>query len=159
MQAILNQLGDLLLGSVPTMVCFIVLLSAYAVLVRRPLQKVLADRHSRTGGAMDEARAAIAAAEAKTTEYEDRLRKARGEIFEARQARTKASNDAREKALAAAREQAQGRIAEARAAVERSADQSRAQLEASIEVLATQIRAAILPGRPVAEVSTAGAAQ
>ena len=92
MHTILNQLGEMLLGSVPTVIFFLILLAAYAVLVRRPLDKVLAERHARTGGAMDEAHAAIRTAEEKTARYEARLREARAEIFSARAARGKTGN-------------------------------------------------------------------
>jgi F-type H+-transporting ATPase subunit b len=66
MDQILNQLGELVLGSVPTMVLFILLVIAYGVLVRRPLVRILAERRSRTTGAVEQARA-TAAAEAETT--------------------------------------------------------------------------------------------
>jgi len=147
MQEILNQLGDLVLGSVPTAVFFLILLAAYQILVRRPLEKVLAERHSRTGGAMDEAKAAIAAAEAKTLEYENRLRAARAEIFNARAARQKAASDARDKALAEAREVSQQRISEAREIVERSGAEAKAQIEAGAAALSERVLAAILPHR------------
>jgi F-type H+-transporting ATPase subunit b len=147
MQAILNQLGDLVLGSVPTAIFFLILLAAYQVLVRKPMEKVLADRHGRTGGAMDEAKAAIAAAEAKTSEYETRLRDARAEIFNARAARQKAASDARDKALAEARAAAQQRITVAREAVERSGAEAKSQIEAQAAALSQQVMAAILPHR------------
>ena len=60
-----------MLGSVPTIVLFLLLLAAYAVLVRRPLDKVLAERRARTSGAVEKAREAIAAAEAETAAYEE----------------------------------------------------------------------------------------
>jgi F-type H+-transporting ATPase subunit b len=66
MDQILNQLGGLVLGSVPTMVLFILLVAAYGLLVRRPLDRVLAERRARTSGAVEQARSAIAAAEAET---------------------------------------------------------------------------------------------
>jgi F-type H+-transporting ATPase subunit b len=147
MQAILNQLGDLVLGSVPTAIFFLILLAAYQVLVRKPMEKVLADRHGRTGGAMDEAKAAIAAAEAKTSEYETRLRDARAEIFNARAARQKAASDARDKALAEARSAAQQRITVARESVERSGAEAKAQIEAQAAALSQSVMAAILPHR------------
>ena len=96
---------------------------------------------------MDEARAAIAAAETKTADYELKLRTARVEIFEGRQARQKASSDARDKALAQAREQAQHRIGVARESVEQSGLEARQQIEASVATLSASIVAAILPGR------------
>ncbi len=147
MQAILNQLSGLLLGSVPTVIFFLILLMAYAVLVRKPLEKVLADRHSRTGGAMDEARAAIGAAEEKTAAYENRLRDARGEIFTARAAQQKAAGIARDKVLAETRDAAQRRILAARESVERSAVEAKAQLEAGAADLSQSVIAAILPHR------------
>src|SRR6202020_3532503 len=81
MDQILQQLGGLVLGSVPTMVLFILLVAAYGLLVRRPLDRVLAERRARTSGAVEQARGAIAAAEAETSLYEDRLRAARSEIM------------------------------------------------------------------------------
>lgn len=157
MQVILNQLSDLLLGSIPTVIFFLILLAAYAVLVRKPLEAVLAERHSRTGGAMDEAHAAIGAAEQKTAAYETRLRDARGEIFAARMARQKAAGTARDKALAEAREAAQQRIAAAREAVERSGAEAKTQIEAGAAALSQSVIAAILPHR--AGGSGTGAAQ
>jgi F-type H+-transporting ATPase subunit b len=62
MDQILNQLGGLVLGSVPTIVLFITLVAAYGFLVRRPLDRVLAERRARTSGAVEQARGAIAAA-------------------------------------------------------------------------------------------------
>ena len=70
-----------MLGSVPTMLLFLVTLAAYRFLVHTPLTKVLQERYSKTQGAMENAAAAVAAAEQKTTEYEDRLRAARAEIL------------------------------------------------------------------------------
>ena len=155
MQEILNQLGDLLLGSVPTVIFFLILLAAYAVLVRKPLEKVLADRHVRTGGAMDEARAAIAAAEEKTAAYETRMRDARAEIFAARAARQKASSTARDKALAEARDASQRRIAAARESVERSGAEARTQIEEGAAALSARVIAAILPHRAAASTGEA----
>lgn len=147
MQAILNQLGELVLGSIPTVCFFLLLLAAYSALVKRPLEKILADRHSRTGGAMDEANRAITAAETKSADYEQRLRDARAKIFEARAAKQKANTEARDKALAGAREQAQRSIASARDSVAQSGEQTRQQIESGADGLSRQIVAAILPHR------------
>ena len=69
MDQTLKQLGELLLGSIPTIVFLVLLYFFYRVLVHTPLSKVLAERHSLTEGAVQRARADIAAAEAKTAEY------------------------------------------------------------------------------------------
>jgi F-type H+-transporting ATPase subunit b len=111
---ILNQLGGLILLSVPTAVLFILLVIAYTVLVQRPLEKTLAERRARTSGAVEQAQGAIAAAEAETTVYEDKLRSARSEIMAARERRVKQFQAERDAALEAARSVAQERVKTAR---------------------------------------------
>ncbi len=159
MQDILHTLGELMLGSIPTICLFLLLLIAYAFLVRRPLGKTLADRHARTGGAMDEAQKAIAASEARTAEYESKLREARGRIFEAQQARQKQAAEARDHALAEAHNAAQRRIDAAREAVERSGVKARQQIESGTESLSQQILAVILSRRPEQSQDTLPASQ
>src|SRR5580658_1090231 len=107
---ILSQLGGLLLGAVPTAIFFILLIVAYGILVRRPLERTLAERRSRTTGAVEQARGAIAAAEAETAVYEDKLRAARAEIQAAREKRVKQWHGERDAALAEARAAAQGKV-------------------------------------------------
>ena len=60
------------------MILFLLLVFAYSVLVRQPLERTLAERRARTTGAVEQARGAIAAAEAETAVYEDKLRAAGG---------------------------------------------------------------------------------
>ena len=104
MDQILNELGGLVLGSVPTMILFILLVAAYGFLVRRPLDRVLAERRARTSGAVEQARSAIAAAEAETAAYESKLQAAKAEIFQARDKKLKQWNAEREEALAQVRQ-------------------------------------------------------
>ena len=91
MDEILNQLGGLALGAVPTMVLFLLLVVAYGLLVRRPLDRVLAERRARTTGAVERARGEIAKAEARTADCEDRLRRARKKLSRREQPRGNAS--------------------------------------------------------------------
>ena len=65
MEEILRQLGTLLLGAVPTVLLFIVMVIAYQILVQGPLTKTLKERRARTEGAVEEAHRAIARAEAR----------------------------------------------------------------------------------------------
>src|ERR1700738_1399757 len=99
----LRQLGELLLGAVPTVLLLAALYILYTFLVHRPLIAVLAERRNRTQGAMEKARADIAAAEARTAEYEQRLREARAAVFRAQEARRQAVLQARANALNEAR--------------------------------------------------------
>ena len=145
MDQILNELGGLVLGSVPTMLLFLLLVAAYGLLVRRPLDRVLAERRERTSGAVEQARGAIAAAEAETATYEDKLRNAKAEIFQARDRKLKEWNQEREAALAQVRQTAQERVRGARHEIEQSAQEARLQIVRMSDELSSQIVKAVLP--------------
>lgn len=142
---ILNQLGGLMLGSVPTVVLFILLVIAYNLLVQRPLQRILAERRARTTGAVEQARGAIAAAEAETSVYEDKLRAARAEIMAAREAKLQQWQRERDEALAATRTAAQQRVKAARQEIENSVAVARQQIESATAQLSESILRAVLP--------------
>jgi F-type H+-transporting ATPase subunit b len=142
---LLRQLGDLVLGSVPTMIIFLFLVIAYRFLLYGPLMRTLAERRERTLGAMEKAHAAIAAADAKSQEYEAKLRAARAEIFHRREQRLQQWNAQRDSALASARLAAQQHVETARAALEAESASARKQIEASVDQLAGQILKAVLP--------------
>ena len=142
---ILHQLGGLVLGSVPTMVFFLLLVIAYSVLVGRPLEKTLAERTARTSGAVEQARGAIAKAESETTAYEEKLRAARSEIMAARERRTQQWQAERDKALAAARAASQEKVKAARAEIETASAGARTQIEGATAQLSEQILRAVLP--------------
>jgi len=145
MDQILNQLGELVLGAVPTMILFVLLVIAYGFLVRRPLDRVLAERRARTQGAVEQARTAIAAAEAETTAYEEKLRAAKAEIFLARDKKLKQWNAEREATLAQVRKHTQERIQGARQEIEQSAQEARLQIVGQSEDLSSRILDAVLP--------------
>jgi len=142
---LLRQLGDLVLGSVPTMILFVLLVLAYRFVLYGPLMRTLAERRERTLGAVEKAHAALAAADAKSQEYEAKLRAARAEIFHRREQRMQQWNAQRESALASAREAARERVAAARTALEAEAAAARLQIEASVDQLAGQILRVVLP--------------
>jgi len=144
---LLRQLGELLLGSVPTMIIFLILVLAYRFVLYGPLKRVLAERHNRTTGAVEKAHAAIAAADSKSQEYEARLRAARAEIFSAREKRVQEWNAQRDKALASARLAAHDWVTAARRGLEQESAAARQQIESSADQLAAQILQAVLPAR------------
>ena len=151
MHDILIKLGGLVLGSVPTMCFFLLLVVAYGFLVRRPLEKVLAERRSRTTGAMDQANASISEAENKTAEYEERMRRARAEIFTAREQLLKKLQAEREQALHEAREITTERVRAGRAEIDESVAQARQQIETVSMELSEQIVRAIMPAETLTE--------
>ena len=145
MNDIFHELGGLVLGSVPTMILFVLLVVAYSYLVRRPLERVLAERRARTTGAVEQARGAIAAAEAETTVYEDKLRGARAEIFAAREQRLKRWAEERERTLDEVRRGTEERVEAARKDIEASAGTAKAQIEGVGAELSARILSAVLP--------------
>ena len=145
MDEILNQLGGLVLGAVPTMLFFILLVIAYGLLVRKPLDRVLAERRARTTGAIEQARASIAAAEAKTADYEDRLRRARAEIFAARERQLKQWSMERDQALAEARAATAEKVNAGKAEIDQSVAMARRQIEGVSAELSEQILRAVMP--------------
>jgi len=155
MDEILNQLGGLFLGSVPTIVFFLLLVVAYGFLVRRPLDAVLAERRKRTSGAIEQAKAAIAQAETETALFEEKLRAARNELSNARAARLKQWTAERDQALEQARNETQAKVSAARLTLEQSAAAGRQQIESISGELSAQVLKAILP----AGVTGTGAAQ
>lgn len=144
---LLRQLGDLVLGSVPTMIIFLLLVVAYRFILYGPLVRMLAERRARTTGAVEAAHAAIAQADAKSQEYEAKLRAARAEIFHQRELRVQQWTAQKEAALATARLSAQERVAQACKLIEADATAARKQIEASAAQLAAQVIQAVLPTR------------
>jgi F-type H+-transporting ATPase subunit b len=145
MEEILQQIGALLLGAVPTILLFVVLVIAYQVLVQGPMTRVLAERRARTEGAVEKAQKAISDADAKAGEYADKLRQARAEIFKMREQKAKQRNAERETALDAARKAAGAKVNDARAEIDAEADHARQSIQSSSGELANQVVRAVLP--------------
>jgi F-type H+-transporting ATPase subunit b len=145
MQEIIQQLGKLFLGSVPTIFLFIVLVAAYQFLVQGPLTAMLKKRRALTDGAIEDAHSAIARAEARATEYAAKLRQARAEIFKIREQRVKQWTAERDAALDAARKVAGQKVSQAKAELEAEAAHAKADLQASAGDLARQVVSAVLP--------------
>lgn len=145
MQDIFQQLGDLLLGAVPTALLFIVLVISYQFLVQEPLTAVLAKRRALTEGALEDARKAVAEAEAKAAEYDERLRQARGEAYKIREQRLKQWSAERDAALDAARKAAGQKVTQAKGELDAEADAARKTIQASAADLAAQAVRAVLP--------------
>lgn len=139
MDETLRQLGGLLLGSVPTIILFLLAFCAYRFILHGALERVLRERHERTEGAMEQARADVAAAEAKTAEYEERLRTARVAVFRSIEFRRKQAIEAKLKGMAEVRAQADERVNQAKAAIAQDIANSKVGLQSEAERLADEI--------------------
>jgi len=144
MDETLRQLGGLLLGSIPTIILLTLLYVTYKAVVYQPLSRVLGERRSKTEGAIERARADIAAAEARTAEYEQRLREARMALFKRQEERRQMALQARSAAVAEARAKAQAQVSQARAAIEQDKTAAQTALQAEAGRLATEIVRTVL---------------
>lgn len=144
MDETLRQVGELLLGAVPTVVLFVLLYIAYRAIVHNPLMQVLADRRARTEGAIEKARADVAAADAKTAEYEQRIRDARLALYKAQEQRRQQALERRGKLLAEARGAADAQVRTAKQALEQDVAAVRARLHGEAEALAGEVIRTIL---------------
>jgi F-type H+-transporting ATPase subunit b len=145
MEEIVQQVGALLLGAVPTMLLFVVLVTAYQILVQKPLRRTLAERRARTEGAVENAHKAIAQAEAKAAEYAEKLRLARAEIFKMREQRAKQRSAERDTALDAARKAAGAKVGQAKAELDGETERARLVIQGTAGELANQVVQAVLP--------------
>jgi len=134
-----------MLGAVPTMLLFIVLVLAYQLLIQGPLSATLKQRRARTVGAIEDAHKAIEKAEARAAEYAAKLRQARAEVYKVREQRVKDWTAERDASLDVARKAAGKKVAEARVALEAEATEARKSIEASSGELASQVARAVLP--------------
>jgi len=145
---IFNQLGDLFLSAVPT----VILVFLFYLFLRwsffGPLERVLSERHKRAAGARQEAEASRIAVQEKLRAYNEALRKARGEIFVEQEAFRRRALDERQAAVSAARSAAQQELQAAEKSLAAEVEAARVQLEQSSGALAGEIAENILAGSP-----------
>ncbi len=145
---ILNQLGDLFLSAVPT----VILVFLFYLFLRwsffGPLERVLSERHKRTAGARLQAEASRAAVQEKLRAYNESLRKARGEIFVEQEAVRRRVLEERQASVNAARAAAQLELQAAKKALAAEVEAARLQLEQSSGALAGEIAENVLAGAP-----------
>ncbi len=139
MDQTLQQLGELLLGSVPTVIMLALLYASYTVIVHKPLKRVLDERHNKTEGAVEKSKADIAAADARTAEYEQKLREARATVFRAQEAKRQAAMQARSQAVNQARTKAQAQVQAAKADIEKDRVAAEQGLQGEAAALAREI--------------------
>lgn len=139
MDQTLQQLGELLLGAVPTVIMLALLYALYTAIVHKPLKRVLEERRGKTEGAVEKSKADIAAADARTSEYEQHLREARAAVFRAQEAKRQVAVQARTNAVNEARNKAQAHVQAARADIERDRAAAQKELQAEAAALAQEI--------------------
>ncbi len=145
---IVNQLGELFLAAVPTVIIVFLFYLFMSWSFFKPMQRVLAERKQRAEGARAEAEASRAAAHEKLRSYNETVKKARGEIFAEQETKRRGTLEERQATINAARATAQSALQEAKKSIAADVQVARAELELSKDNLANEIAEAILAGSP-----------
>ena len=143
---IINQLGELFLAAVPTVIIVFLFYLFMRWSFFRPMERVLSERRKRAEGARVEAEADRVTAREKLRTYTEAMKKARIEIFTAQESQRRRTLEERQATINAARATAQTALQEAKKGIAEDVKEARAQLEQSKDSLAGEIAEAILAG-------------
>ena len=155
MSELFSQLWGLFLQAIPTGVLLAAVWCGYRLIVHGKLVAVLSERRERTEGATEKARADISAAEARSAEYEQRIREAKLAVYKAQESRRRQLLEARAAAMAEARKAADARVLSARDALKADVAQAKAGLQSGVDSLVDQIMRTVLKPTPAPELTVA----
>ena len=145
---IVNQLGELFLAAVPTVIIVFLFYLFMRWSFFKPMERVLSERHKRAEGAKTEAEASRVAAHEKQRFYNDTVKRARVEVFAEQESQRRRTLDERQATINKARTAAQTALQEAKKEIAAEVKTARAELERSKDTLADEIAEAVLAGRP-----------
>jgi F0F1-type ATP synthase membrane subunit b/b' len=153
---IVNQLGELFLAAVPTVIIVFLFYFFMRWSFFRPMERVLSERHKRAEGAKVEAEASRVAAHDKQRIYTDTVKKTRSEVFAEQEIQRRRTLEERQATINTARANAQTALQEAKKGIAVDVKAARAELEQSKDNLANDIAEAVLAGLPSGPASSQG---
>jgi F0F1-type ATP synthase membrane subunit b/b' len=145
---IVNQLGELFLAAVPTVIIVFLFYLFMRWSFFGPMERVLSERRKRAEGARTEAEASRVAANEMQRTYAETVKKARTEVFAEQEIQRRRTLDERQATINTARATAQAALQEAKKGIAADVIAARADLERSKDNLANDIAEAILAGSP-----------
>jgi F-type H+-transporting ATPase subunit b len=148
MQEIVQQLGELFLQAVPTVLIVLAFYLILRALFFKPLLSVMAERDARTVGARKAATEAEAAAAEKVKQYQEALKKARAQVYAEQEAARKKVLDERAALLKESRVKATAEVAAAKERVARELAEALRELKSSVGQLAMEIARRVLQASP-----------
>jgi len=156
MQTIVQQLGELFLQAVPTVLIILLFYIILRAIFFKPLLAVMAERDARTVGAQKASEAAQAAAAEKVKQYQEALRQARGQVYAEQEVARKKLLEERAAQIKEARAKASGEVNAAKARIAAELAAARRDVEATVAQLSAEIARRILqtpprPGAPMRE--------
>ena len=142
-----NQLGQLLVQSIPTIVFVLLLVAFLNRLFFKPLSQTLEARTKATSGALAEAREQAERADARMAEYEKAIQAARQEIYQHREAARREALGKRDIQIQGARAHAGTLINEAQKELEKETLLAKSELRAAADSLAIEVADAFFAPR------------
>ncbi len=147
MERTLQQLGDLLVKSIPTVLFFIALTFYLKAVLFKPLARILEERRKATEGVRELARQAFEAADKKTSEFEHALQIGRLELHQEHEALRRRWTEEQEQEIAKARAEADHQIEEAKRQIAQQVEAAQADLNSSVELLSREMISSLLKRR------------
>lgn len=147
MQETLQELAQLLLKSVPTVIIFIGLIFYLQHVFFRPMRRLLDERKRATEGVRELARRAFEAADSKNSEFEQALQIARAELLREREMLRRRWAAEQVEQIAKARAEADAKIAEAKRQADEEVRKAEAELEARVQDLGEDVVRTLLRRR------------
>jgi len=144
MDKILQQLAELVIKAIPTILIVVALHFYLKNVFFKPLGKVLAKRYEATEGARKSAEESLRRAAAKTAEYEAALRAARADLYHAQEQTHKKLQDMHAAQLLEARQRADALVKQSRGQIAVEAEAAKASLSTDSDLLASQIAESVL---------------
>ena len=141
---ILHQLAELFLQAAPTVVIVFLFYLCLVGAFFTPFQKALGERDAKIEGARREAAALEAEAGKELQDYNDRLRKVRGELYAEQEAARQVVLDERARLLKAMRSRALEEVEEAKKKIATEQVSARHEVESQTDSLAAEIVRVIL---------------
>jgi F0F1-type ATP synthase membrane subunit b/b' len=141
---ILHQLAELFLQAVPTVVIVFLFYLFMRWAFFTPIQKAMAERDAKIEGARREAAALEAEAGKELQDYNERLRKVRGELYAEQEAARQVVLDERARLLKAMRSRALEEVAEAKKKIAAEQVSAKHEVESQTDSLAAEIVRVIL---------------
>ncbi len=157
MQTIVQQLGELFLQAVPTVLIILLFYFILREVFFKPLLAVMAERDARTVGAQKASEAAQAAAAEKVKQYQEALKQARGQVYAEQEASRKKLLEERAAQIKDARMRAAAEVNAAKERVAAELAAARRDVEATVAQLSAEIARRVLqaPPRPGAPAGAA----
>src|SRR5208283_2874823 len=144
MDALLHDLGQLMLKALPTFLLVVALNFYLKYIFFKPLEKVLQRRYDATEGARKLAAEALDRAAAKTEQFESALRAARTEVYQTQEQAHRQLAERQGADLLALRQHAEELVREAQRQLAADAEILKRELAAGSDALADQIADSIL---------------